>query len=1281
MENYNTCTLGLCYNSILSELSRLKSNLSSVKDALNRRLLDDKSAVDTANRKIEDENAWNEKAGDALRDVWSVIWNDWSRIYNDTELNRLRREPEAYKGQKTRVEKEKGEYESKLREWKSRYSDFYDARKAWRSLSSCDGYYSSCIADWAVQARVKVVVARKNFVIRYGRKHPGIEYLREEKMAASIYNIYYKIFHPEKYLSIAKKLREAPRIWNNYIKATEALERASRNLGYNYLLTSSTAPEREISKLDAKIRELGNDIYRTSKNYDYANGIKKILSESGSLEGFFKEYNLDKVADNRGMRKGIADTISKQLGVSEAERISSISLNPLSFYCKINDSRYSNSETQQATELRKKVADCEKMLSEGEKRYRDIVDKLKMQYPLLLALHPSLGIDVDIKNIAKEQHYQKTLPCLVGAWLSNGDEQFKEWQTLDVKNRHKYNYNLRPLDGDYSSSNVTAVLNSVVGMIIGSFKPGNMKVTFVDLEMKGYHKKLFSGLIDSGIASCIISKADLTAKVNELQRKRSKIYNSLVGGDDLYEVYTSGKSEPDYELMVVFNSEQVVCDDNFQELITKGPDYGISVFGLSLGGDGRKDVVTVTDMLTSLYIDTKPLKDSNGNVVMTALENICKIAENNYKREVEGGIHWDEVDKLISEFPNKLRSNKKVWADAVDGLSVPIGRRVDGSSLDYYAFNPERSQHLSLVIGSTGSGKSVFLHNIITNLILKYSPDQVHLHLMDFKSSGLELKDYEGAPHVHTLLLDGEDLDMAAAILRNLKGEIGVISRKLGRYKNIMDYNKNNPGNPLPYNIFIVDECQELFRNSSNTPKAVDEIREIIGYIAQQGRATGFGFILATQTRIGLQFPRNAESQLNNVFMLKCSAEDAQNLFPNDKIEVPKYHVYHKDANNHGALSKVFINKKSVVVNGKETDCLYTQILREKGVFNFKGQFCYDSGQVREISENIVRKGYSNTDAQSPVLTLGHRLDVEYSNMPVELSFNSMNGNLLVSGINKEGQTDRIMLNSLCGLSKLNPSNAKVYVLNGNTSGVFSANLKKQINRFGQQRKCVFKVAAGQPQNKDLISELYNEFLRRKAHGRMGDDNVSYQPIVVAVMNSDRLITSLYESDKFTVAKSDNQSSNSTRTSMNTEESNLLARIKGHSTQTAVDSASSGPFKKFDSMANFGNLPATANEEISYGAAYAQLLANGSVYHIHFIIQKNTASSQFVPDFASRYIRSKADEIFMTRIMVARNDMSLERTSVMLDCNIDHLRAYYQEVGMEPEVMVPYVVSQADGVF
>lgn len=1273
---------GIQYNELTAKVAEQRQLYVKEKEVLESLIRSEKSKTEKTKWQIDVDNGRNIRYATLLREAWSVLFRDLKKDYPDSEVERLKKSTEAAVVKLHQAEKQLKTYHSNVKIWEWKLERFEEARNSWKLYGLNDmGNYGKDLPSWAVAARVKVLISRTNAVIEPGKQHPGVEFVNKDKLESSSYDSYYKITHPLKYKDIKNRLTVASKYWAQYLDATRELESASAPFGYKLVTRHSTLSEIQ-SKLQGNVNSLKNEADRLEKSYKEAQKYNHVINQISTEDKLFTTCNLDIVVKNLDKLSWIKYYIAKSLEYDEAEKVVNQSVSPKFFSSLVRTNQNLSSETDAVKQQRIKVETERERLEKTERELLEIERDLRKQYPVMTALHPCLNQGIDIDKVDAHPLNLRSLPYLIGS-PDKRPERFVAWQTPKEGNRSRFNYNLRPLKAEdrYVFSNLIAALDITVCSIINSFKPGNIKLTFVDIEKKGLHKHLFNPLIDAGLASVIINSdlKDLENKIQELQKKTESIYNSLTAHSNIFEAYNSGALEPDYELVVIIGPEYLSCDKKLKNLIEKGADYGIFFLGVALSDNAPVGSDFVSSYLTDLYIDTSVLypESSRSEGPERLLEKVCHNVANEYSKNKDKAVRWKEADTLIEEFERKLKSGNKIWADSTNGLSVPIGLRTDSRELDYYTFNPGKFQHLSLIIGQTGSGKSVLLHDIITNLMLKYSPQQVNLHLMDFKNSGLEFKDYVGAPHVRTLLLDGSDLEMAAAIMSKLMKEIENTSRRLGSYRSIMDYNRDHPDDPIPFNIFIVDECHLLFKNINEKPKAAQKISDIIGYIAQQGRATGVGFILATQTRIGLQFPKNAESQLNNVFMLKCSEEDAQNLFPRDKIEVPPYHVFHKDPEGHAALSKVFINSGAVIEKGKEREIPYTQLLRGKGVFTAKDQFCYDRGVVRHLSENIVKKGYEQFDRMSPVLSLGHKLDVDYSDLPLEMTANVMNGNLLVAGLNQEGQTDRIMLNWMWGLSTYNPSNAIVYILNGNNSGLYATNLKTRIEQFKNNQICRYKIGNTVHQNKDLIEELYTEYLRRKAIGRMGDEDVEHTPIVVGVMNNNLLISSLYATDKFNITKPDSSKQSEKAANMNESDLDLLNRINAQRTDIVdANITSYSPFRKIGTTGSFGNHSSESSQEISYGEAYAQMISEGSPYHIHFVIQKTDTGAQFVPDFASRFARVKLEETFMSRIIVSHNDLSLERTEVTLDPDINHLRVYFQErADKEPEVMVPYVIK------
>ena len=117
-----------------------------------------------------------------------------------------------------------------------------------------------------------------------------------------------------------------------------------------------------------------------------------------------------------------------------------------------------------------------------------------------------------------------------------------------------------------------------------------------------------------------------------------------------------------------------------------------------------------------------------------------------------------------------------------------------------------------LVAGKTGSGKSTLLHVLITNLALRYSPDEIELYLIDFKK-GVEFKTYAtfALPHARVVAIES-DREFGLSVLQRLDAELkvrGEMFRDSGA-QDVASYRRVT-GESLPRILLIIDEFQEFF--------------------------------------------------------------------------------------------------------------------------------------------------------------------------------------------------------------------------------------------------------------------------------------------------------------------------------------------------------------------------------------------------------------------------------------------------------------------------------------
>ncbi len=240
------------------------------------------------------------------------------------------------------------------------------------------------------------------------------------------------------------------------------------------------------------------------------------------------------------------------------------------------------------------------------------------------------------------------------------------------------------------------------------------------------------------------------------------------------------------------------------------------------------------------------------------LDDLKTIAE----KQNSQGMSFDEIMELGSLFNSNSRN----------GLVIPVGCGASGNSV--IELNIGDSTPHYLIGGTTGSGKSNFLHNLIMSACCRYSPNEMRVYLLDFKE-GVEFSQYANPNLKHAKLVAIEaDTEYGITVLRHLveEKEKRYAAFKTCGCKDIQGYRYKNPNELMPRIMVVIDEFQVLFGNAQK-----DQTISTLEMLAKQGRACGIHLVLATQSLKGIDFS-TLSSQFGGRVALKCSAEDSKYL-------------------------------------------------------------------------------------------------------------------------------------------------------------------------------------------------------------------------------------------------------------------------------------------------------------------------------------------------------------------------------------------------------------------
>ncbi|MBC8255294.1 MAG: hypothetical protein H8E35_14875 [Ardenticatenia bacterium] len=214
----------------------------------------------------------------------------------------------------------------------------------------------------------------------------------------------------------------------------------------------------------------------------------------------------------------------------------------------------------------------------------------------------------------------------------------------------------------------------------------------------------------------------------------------------------------------------------------------------------------------------------------------------------------------LQDLPRAGGWNGATW-EAVDGLVAPVVGRLDdplSKTQDPLRLDLGRRGHL-LLYGAPGTGKTTFVQTLITSLAMSYSPDDVHIYIMDF--GGKMLKMYEGAvPHVGGVVV-ADETERIDRLFQFLREEVADRRARFGAARAAtLDSYRRLTGESLPAIVVVLDN----YANFQTAYQNDDDKLDAILHLARDGGSCGIHLVMTTNeiTSVRLSVSSNVNLRL-----------------------------------------------------------------------------------------------------------------------------------------------------------------------------------------------------------------------------------------------------------------------------------------------------------------------------------------------------------------------------------------------------------------------------------
>ena len=390
-------------------------------------------------------------------------------------------------------------------------------------------------------------------------------------------------------------------------------------------------------------------------------------------------------------------------------------------------------------------------------------------------------------------------------------------------------------------------------------------------------------------------------------------------------------------------------------------------------------------------------------------------------------------EDVVLKLTGFLGSKEEWWTQkSGDVLKIPFGLS-EKKQIECLTISQESGQNSALVIGIPGSGKSVFLHTVILNAAVNYSPDELNLFLIDFSGVEFNLYALHQLPHARIIAPEAER-EFGLSVLRGLleEGQRRMTLCRDNEVSNIVELRESNPTMKIPRLLVIIDEFQKFFEVENDSISR--EASSIIHTIIQEFRKFGINLILATQKLSGTSsvLPKDL---IANRILFKSAPSDFSTLISLPMGEKPpQYTVGSCIYNAESGAPDANIFVKTFFAGKSDREKILKSIengIKERGLSAVNETTVFRSAEQPDIQNRRKRPEHSKREEYPSEVGIyfGTSIAIEEYDVCAPIVPES-NNNILIIGKNTD-VAERITLNSaLLAMDAHVDKSAQFYFLN-----------------------------------------------------------------------------------------------------------------------------------------------------------------------------------------------------------------------------------------------------------